>query len=138
MRQRTAFNYWLTWAWSVQGELLWPVLAHSAACTIPSGLLILNRLSNFQLISWKCSLDDPLPKLLKLFCSAEQNGHQKYKYKECLNSIQFFSLTTCGILEWNFTKVALPVKARQNNMATRANNRRILKQHSLIACRIFE
>ena len=38
--------------------------------------LILNDGSNFKIISHKCFPDVPLPKLLKWFCSAEQNGHQ--------------------------------------------------------------
>ena len=29
-----------------------------------------------------CSLDDPLPKLLKWFPSAEQNGHQSLKIEK--------------------------------------------------------
>ena len=36
---------------------------------------------DFKIISQKCSFDDPLPKLLKWFCSAEQNGHQSKKKK---------------------------------------------------------
>ena len=34
---------------------------------------------DFKIISQECSMDDPLPKLLKWFCSAEQNGHQSKK-----------------------------------------------------------
>ena len=36
----------------------------------------LDQLADFKIISQKCSLDDPLLKLLKWFRSAEQNGRQ--------------------------------------------------------------
>ena len=32
---------------------------------------------DFNIISQKCSLGDPLPKFVKRFCSAEQNGRQR-------------------------------------------------------------
>ena len=35
--------------------------------------LLQGQLADFKIISQKCSLDDPLPKLLKLFCSAKQS-----------------------------------------------------------------
>ena len=38
--------------------------------------LLLGQWADFKIISQECSLDDPLPKLLKWFCSAEQNGSQ--------------------------------------------------------------
>ena len=38
--------------------------------------LLLNHWSNFKIISHKCSPEAPLPKLLKWFRSAEQNGRQ--------------------------------------------------------------
>ena len=38
--------------------------------------LLLGQLADFKIISQECSLDDPLPKLLKWFCSAEQYGRQ--------------------------------------------------------------
>ena len=38
--------------------------------------LLLNYWTNFKIISHKCSPEAPLPKLLKWFCSAEQNGRQ--------------------------------------------------------------
>ena len=34
---------------------------------------------DFEIITYACSLDDPLPKLLKSFSSLEQNGRQGYK-----------------------------------------------------------
>ena len=37
---------------------------------------LLDQWADFKIISQECSLDDPLPKLLKWFCSAEQNGRQ--------------------------------------------------------------
>ena len=40
------------------------------------GLRPQNCWEDFEIISQKCSLGDPLPKLLKWFSSAEQNGHQ--------------------------------------------------------------
>ena len=41
--------------------------------------LLLGQWADFKIISQECSLDDPLSKLLKWFCSAEQNGRQSYK-----------------------------------------------------------
>ena len=38
--------------------------------------LLLNYWTNFKIISHKCSPEAPLPKLLKWFRSAEQNGCQ--------------------------------------------------------------
>ena len=38
--------------------------------------LLLNYWTNFKIILHKCSPETPLPKLLKWFRSAEQNGHQ--------------------------------------------------------------
>ena len=38
--------------------------------------LLLNYWTNFKIISHKCSPEAPLPKLLKWFRSAEQNGSQ--------------------------------------------------------------
>ena len=38
--------------------------------------LLPGQWADFKIISQDCSLDDPLPKLLKWFCSAEQNGRQ--------------------------------------------------------------
>ena len=38
--------------------------------------LLLNYWTNFKIISHKCSPEAPLPKLLKWFRSAEQNGRQ--------------------------------------------------------------
>ena len=35
-------------------------------------LLLLNQRMDFEIIIQKCSLDDPLPKLLKEFCYVEQ------------------------------------------------------------------
>ena len=35
-------------------------------------LLLLNRFIDFEIIIQECSLGDPLPKLLKLFCSVEK------------------------------------------------------------------
>ena len=37
---------------------------------------LLKGLMDFEIILQECSLSDPLPKLLKLSCSAEQNGRQ--------------------------------------------------------------
>ena len=37
---------------------------------------LLGQWADFKIISQECSLDDPLPKLLKWFCSAEQKGRQ--------------------------------------------------------------
>ena len=37
---------------------------------------LLGRWADFKIISQECSLDDPLPKLLKWFCSTEQKGRQ--------------------------------------------------------------
>ena len=48
-------------------------------------------------ISQKCFFDDPLPKLLKCSCSAEQNGHQSLKWKKSLNDIS--SQANCSILK---------------------------------------
>ena len=42
-------------------------------------LLLLNQWMDFEIIIYACSLGDPLPKLLKLFRSIEQNGCQGYK-----------------------------------------------------------
>ena len=42
-------------------------------------LLLLNQKMDFEIIIQKCSLGDPLPKLLKEFCFVEQNGRQGYK-----------------------------------------------------------
>ena len=39
----------------------------------------------FEIIIQECSLGDYLQKLLKPFCSVEQNGHQGYKKKKALN-----------------------------------------------------
>ena len=41
--------------------------------------LLLGQWADFKIITQECSLDDPLPKLLKWFCSAEQNGRQSLK-----------------------------------------------------------
>ena len=38
--------------------------------------LLLGQWADSKIILQECSLDDPLPKLLKWFCSAEQNGRQ--------------------------------------------------------------
>ena len=38
--------------------------------------LHLDQWLDFKVISQKCFLDNPLPKLLKSFCFAEQNGRQ--------------------------------------------------------------
>ena len=38
--------------------------------------LLVGQWPHFKIFSQKCSLGDPLPKLLKLFHSAEQNGRQ--------------------------------------------------------------
>ena len=38
--------------------------------------LLLNQLTDFEIILKECSLGDPLPKLPKLFCSAEQKVRQ--------------------------------------------------------------
>ena len=38
--------------------------------------LLLGQFADFKIILQKCSLDDPLLKLLKWFRSAEQNGRQ--------------------------------------------------------------
>ena len=38
--------------------------------------LLQGQLADFKIISQKCSLDDPLPTLLKLFHSAEQSGRK--------------------------------------------------------------
>ena len=40
-------------------------------------LLLLNKWMDFETISHECSLGGPLPKLLKLFHSDEQNGSQR-------------------------------------------------------------
>ena len=39
-------------------------------------LLLQNGLTDFEIILQEGSLGDPLPKLLKLFCSVEQDGRQ--------------------------------------------------------------
>ena len=39
-------------------------------------LLLLDQWMDFEVISQECSLGDLLPKLLKLFHSDEQDGHQ--------------------------------------------------------------
>ena len=39
-------------------------------------LLLLNQCIDFQIILQEGSLGDPLPKLLKQFCSMEQDGRQ--------------------------------------------------------------
>ena len=41
--------------------------------------LLLNQLTDFNIIEQKCSLGDPLPKLLKPLRSAEQNGMNSWK-----------------------------------------------------------
>ena len=38
--------------------------------------LLQNSWMKFEIISQECSLGDPLPKLLKMFCSVEQDGRQ--------------------------------------------------------------
>ena len=38
--------------------------------------LLQGQWADFKIISQNCSLDDPLPKMLKWFHSAEQNGRQ--------------------------------------------------------------
>ena len=38
--------------------------------------LLQGQWADFKIVLKKCSLDDPLPKLLKWFRSAEQNGRQ--------------------------------------------------------------
>ena len=38
-----------------------------------------NQCIDFEIIIQECSLGDCLPKLLKRFCSVEENGHQSYK-----------------------------------------------------------
>ena len=40
---------------------------------------------DFEIIIQECSLGDYLQKLLKQFCSVEQNGRQGYKLKKTLN-----------------------------------------------------
>ena len=42
-------------------------------------LPLLNQCTDFEIISQKCSLANPLPKLLNWFRSVEQNGRQGYK-----------------------------------------------------------
>ena len=42
----------------------------------PLGPLVLNWWTDFEIISQECSLGDCLPKLLKPFCSVEQDGLQ--------------------------------------------------------------
>ena len=39
-------------------------------------LLLLQKCIDFKIILQEGSLGDPLPKLLKPFCSVEQDGHQ--------------------------------------------------------------
>ena len=41
--------------------------------------LLFNQWMDFEVILHACSLGEPLPKLLKLFHSVEQNGRQGYK-----------------------------------------------------------
>ena len=60
-----------------QGELLWPLAVRRASVNILlKNHLLLNRQMDFEIISQECSLGDPIPKLPKWFCSAEQNGRQ--------------------------------------------------------------
>ena len=42
-------------------------------------LLLLYQWTDFEIISHECPLGDPLPKLLKLFLSDEQDGRQIQK-----------------------------------------------------------
>ena len=42
-------------------------------------LPLLKQCTDFEIISQKCSLTNPLPKLLKWFRSVEQNGRQGYE-----------------------------------------------------------
>ena len=56
-----------------------PIALHGPALKIEKPFkphLLLGQWADFKIISQECSLDDPLPKLLKWFCSAEQNGHK--------------------------------------------------------------
>ena len=52
---------------------------HASVNNLLKRHLLLNRLMDFEIILQECSLSDPLPKLQKWFCSAEQNGHQSSK-----------------------------------------------------------
>ena len=54
---------------------------HASINNLLKGHLLLNGSMDFEIILQECFLSDPLPKLLKWFCSAEQNGHQSLKEK---------------------------------------------------------
>ena len=62
-------------------------------------LLLLNQSIDFEIILQECSLGDPLPELLKLFHSVEQDGRQtpELKLEKPLND--FFSWTIRWILK---------------------------------------
>ena len=54
--------------------------------------LLLDQWPDFKIISQKCTLGNPLPKLLKWFCSTEQNGRQSLKLKTFSFFFFFFFL----------------------------------------------
>ena len=88
--------------------------------------LLLRGRTDFEIISKKCCLADPLPKLQKPFCSAEQDGRPLSTF--LLKGRTDFKIISQHCSLGGPLPKLLKGSARQNKMATRAKIRKTYKQ----------
>ena len=67
---------------------------------------LLNHWSKFKINSQNCSSGYPLPKLHKIFCSAERNGRLSFRKEISLNNISFLTTSIPGRVAQSVTCLA--------------------------------
>ena len=86
-------------------------------------LLLLNQWMDFEIISHECSLGNPLPKLLKPFCSSEWNDLSNFG-RESPKEYSYEIILKLGQWPWRRCRFkGFLFLARMNKMAARAKIR---------------